>query len=111
MYDYKTGTPSSEKKIARGEEKENYYNQLCFYKYAFEKLSGKKVSQAGIIYVEDHSRSVYKHLTQEDMQYIEDKIKSTYKDIKEMKFNPIQESRDGECKFCAYKHLCKLDVI
>ncbi len=111
LYDYKTGSPSSEKKIAKGEEKENYYNQLCFYKYAFEKMSGKKVSQVGIIYVEDHSHSVYKHLTEEDMHYIEDKIKSAYKDIKDMKFNPIKESRDGECKFCAYKQICRLDVI
>jgi radical SAM protein with 4Fe4S-binding SPASM domain len=45
------------------------------------------------------------------MQYIEDKIKDAYKNIKQMEFNPIKESRDGECKFCAYKHLCRLDLI
>ena len=111
LYDYKTGNYTSEKKIAPGEEKEGYYNQLCFYKYAFEKMSGKKVSTVGIIYVENHSHSVYKELCNEDMYYIEDKIKEAYKDIKAMKFNPIKETRDGECKFCAYKHLCRLDVI
>lgn len=111
LYDYKTGTPTSEKKIAPGEEKESYYNQLCFYKYAFEKLSGKKVTQVGIIYVEDYSKSVYKELYDEDMIYIKNKIKDTYENIKEMKFNPIKETPDGACKFCAYKHLCRLDVI
>lgn len=111
LYDYKTGTPTSEKKVARGEDKEGYYNQLCFYKYAFEKISGKKVSKTGLIYVEDHRKNVYKELTTDDIQYIEDKIKETYKNIKDMKFNPIKESREGECKFCAYKHLCRLDVI
>ena len=111
LYDYKTGKPTSEKQIAIGGDKEGYYNQLCFYKYAFEKMSGKKVSQVGIIYVEDYTKNVYKKLCDEDMQYIETKIKEAYSNIKEMKFTPIKESRDGECKFCAYKHLCRLDVI
>ena len=111
LYDYKTGRPASESKFAPGEDKEGYYNQLCFYKYAFEKLSDKKVSQVGIIYVEDHTKSVYKELYGEDMEYIENKIKDTYKNIKDLKFNPVKETRDGPCQFCAYKHLCRLDII
>ena len=111
LYDYKTGKYTTEKQIAIGGDKEGYYNQLCFYKYAFEKITGKKVSKTGIIYVEDHTKNVYKELCDEDMQYIENKIKETYKNIKDMKFNPIKESRDGECKYCSYKHICRLDVI
>ena len=42
LYDYKTGKPAKEKEVATGGSKKNYYNQLCFYKYAFEKLTGKK---------------------------------------------------------------------
>ena len=34
-----------------------------------------------------------------------------YKNIKELKFDPIPEDNTGTCKFCAYKHLCRLDVI
>ena len=45
------------------------------------------------------------------MKYIENKIKETYKNIKELKFEPIRETRDGACKFCAYKQLCRLDLI
>lgn len=111
LYDYKTGTPASEKEIAIGGDKEGYYNQLCFYKYAFEKMSGKKVSKTGIIYVENHSKNVDKNLCDEDMLYIENKIKETCKNIKEMKFNPVKETREGACKFCAYKQLCRLDVL
>ena len=74
-------------------------------------MSDKKVAKVGIIYVEDHKHSVYKELCKEDMQYIEEKIKDTYKNITQMNFNPITETRDGACKFCAYKHLCRLDVI
>lgn len=111
LYDYKTGKPVSEKQISPDGEKKNYYNQLCFYKYAYEKLTGNKVSQTGIIYVEDHSKSVCKTLTNEDMKYIENLVKETYSNIKALKFNPVKEDKQGICKNCAYKQLCKLDLI
>ena len=111
LYDYKTGNYTSEKKIAPGEAKEGYYNQLCLYKYAYEKLTGCKVSKVGIIYVENHEKSVNKVLTDDDMLYIENLIKDTYKNIKALKFDPIKEDRQGVCKDCVYKHLCKLDLI
>ena len=111
LYDYKTGKPKSEKQIAKGGEKEGYYNQLCFYKYAFEKLSGKIVSQVGILYVEDHTKSVFKTFDKADMEYIENLIKDTYKNIKELNFDPISEDKKDTCKYCAYNQLCKLDVI
>lgn len=111
LYDYKTGMPASAKDIASGGSKENYYNQLCFYKYAYEKLTGNKVSSVGIIYVENHSKNVEKNLDDLDMQYIENLIKDTYSKIKDLKFNPIKEDKQGSCKYCVYKHLCKLDLI
>lgn len=111
LYDYKTGYPVSERKVAIGEDKENYYNQLCFYKYAFEKATGKKVSKVGLIYVENHRKNVYKTLIKEDMDYIENLIKSTYENINSFQFDPIKEDKNGACKNCAYKHLCKLDLI
>lgn len=111
LYDYKTGNYSSEKKIAPNEEKQNYFNQLCFYKYAYEKLTGNKVSKVGIIYVENHEKSVDKYLTDDDMKYIETLIKDTYQNIKALKFNPIKDDKQGACKNCVYKQLCKLDLI
>ena len=111
LYDYKTGTPVSERKVAIGEDKENYYNQLCFYKYAFEKATGKPVSKVGLIYVENHSKNVYKSLIKEDMDYIENLIKSVYEKINTLQFDPIKEDKNGACKNCAYKHLCKLNLI
>ena len=111
LFDYKTGNPTSEKQISPDGTKKNYYNQLCFYKYAYEKLTGNKVAQVGIIYVENHAKSVYKTLTNSDMEYIENLIKDTYSNIKALKFNPIKEDKQGACKNCAYKHLCKLDLI
>ena len=111
LYDYKTGSPVPATQIDVGGYKEGYFNQLSFYKYAYEKLSGKTVSQVGIIYVEEHQRSVYKTLDGSDMTRIENLIKDTYKNIKELNFDPIPEDATGVCKFCAYKQLCRLDVI
>ena len=111
LYDYKTGHPVTPTKVAPNQDREGHFNQLCFYKYAFEKATGKKVSQVGLIYVENHSKNVYKNLINEDMNYIENLIKSTYKKIHNLEFAPIKEDKNGECKNCAYKHLCKLDLI
>ena len=110
LYDYKTGQKVSENQIDIGGSKENYFNQLCFYKYAFEKLTGKKVSKTGIIFVE-FNKTVEKILLKEDMDYIENKIKENFENIKNLKFNPVPESKTGACKFCQYNHMCRLDLI
>ena len=108
LYDYKTGSAVSENQIAIGGTKENYFNQLCFYKYAFENLTDKKVAQTGIIYVEENVTRE-KTLTTEDMAYIKNKIKEVYENIKNLKFNPSCDP--SSCKFCQYQQMCKLDLI
>lgn len=45
------------------------------------------------------------------MQYIENLIEETYMNIKALKFNPIKEDKQGVCKCCVYRHLCRLDLI
>lgn len=111
LYDYKTGQPVSEKQVDVGGKKEGYFNQLSFYKYAFEKETGNKVSMVGLIYVENHAKNVYKTLIKEDIDRIENLILDTYAKIKSLEFTPVMSSDDEKCKFCAYKQLCKLDVI
>lgn len=111
LYDYKTGAPVSEKQVGIGGIKEGYYNQLCFYKYAFEKFTGKKVSKTGLIYVENHAKTVYKTLGEDDVKYVEKLIKETFVKIKNLEFTPQKRVNDEKCKFCTYKQLCKLDVI
>lgn len=111
LYDYKTGKAKSAAQIAPGGAKEGYYNQLCFYKYAFEKLTGAKVSKAGLIFVEEHQKNVSLELTDFDMQYIENLIKDTYTNIKALNFDPINDRKSDACKYCTYKQLCKLDVL
>lgn len=111
LYDYKTGKAKSIKEIAVEGKNEGYYNQLCFYKYAYEKMKGVEVSKVGLIFVEEHQKSVSLTLTNNDMEYIENLIKDTYKNIKALNFDPISDKNSTACKYCTYKQLCKLDVL
>ncbi len=111
LYDYKTSEYTSANQMRKGGACEEYYNQLCFYKYAYEKkYPDRKVSKAGIIYVEDN-KTPELTLIKEDMDYIEDLILTTYKNIKDLNFSPKTDVKKEFCKKCAYKDLCKLDVI
>jgi len=111
LYDYKTSSPKSINQYRKDGDREDYYNQLCCYKYAFEKMSGKTVSKVGVIYVEEHTKSVTLELAQDDMDYIENLVAETYQNIRGLNFGvPISQDVKS-CKYCAYKDLCKLDVL
>src|SRR5574344_2159206 len=111
LYDYKTSSPTAAKQFVEGGNKEDYYNQLCFYKYGFEHLTGKKVSDVGIIYVEEPTKNVHLALTNEDMKYIEEKIKTAYDNIHKLKFNKPENAGKDTCRNCEFKRVCKVDVI
>src|SRR5574344_151824 len=97
LYDYKTSSPTSSKQLVEGGKKEDYYNQLCFYKYGFEKLTGKKVSDVGIIYVEETTKNVHLALINKDMKSIERKIKTDYDNIHKLKFNKPENAGKDTC--------------
>lgn len=111
LYDYKTSSPTSKNQYKEGGQREDYYNQLCCYKYAFEKKTGFKVSKVGVIYVENHTKSVVLDLTDEDMKYIENLVVQIYNDIRNLDFKVPVSISEKTCAWCGYKELCKLDVI
>jgi len=111
LYDYKTGSAKPKAQIADGKNYENYLNQLRFYKFAFEIQNvGAKVSQVGLLFVEEHEKSFFASLLEEDNEYIKEKIISTYENIHNLNFDAIDYD-DDKCKYCSYKQLCKLDLI
>ena len=111
LYDYKTSKYTAATQMVVGGKKEDYYNQLCCYKYAYEKkYPERKVSKVGIIYVEDNKTAEIIPI-QNDMNYIENLILDTYKNIKSLNFNVSAENSEDSCKYCNYRDLCKLDVI
>lgn len=111
LYDYKTSSPSAKTQYREGGTREDYYNQLCCYKYAFEKKTGYKVSQVGVIYLENHTKSVTLELSDEDMKYIEELVTDTYKNIRELNFSVPVSIDEKVCSWCGYKDICNLDVI
>ncbi len=114
LYDYKTGAAKAKSQIADGKDYEHYLNQLRFYKLAFETLNeGAKVSQVGLIFVEDPDKSYYTELCQEDNLTIRDKILSSYEGINALDFTPVdnQDKKSKSCEHCDYEMLCRLDVL
>ncbi len=110
LYDYKTGSPKAKSQIVDGGDYENYLNQLRFYKFAFESQNeGAKVTQTGLIFVEEPQNNFYIELTEADNATIREKILKTYENIHGLKFEPL-EWDDRTCKNCQYRQLCKLTL-
>jgi len=107
LYDYKTGAAKPKTQISDGGKYEHYLNQLRFYKLAYEiQNPDEKVTQVGLIFVEESEKNFYTKLTQEDNEIIKEKILTTYKQIQELNFECTKD--EEQCKFCNYKQLCKL---
>ncbi|MCM1009760.1 MAG: ATP-dependent helicase [Fusobacterium sp.] len=108
LYDYKTGSAKRKTQIVDGGDYENYLNQLRFYKFAFETQNeGAKVTQVGLIFVEEPSENFYTTLTYEDNRVIKEKILDTYKNIHALNFEPSEQD-DKTCATCEFRQLCKL---
>ncbi len=114
LLDYKTGSAKSKNDIAEDKKYEHYYNQLRFYKLAFEtKYPGSTVSNAGLIFAEEPEKNVVLEITEEETQDIKNKILETLENIKAMKFDPVDYKKQQEknCEFCDYKMICRLNVL
>lgn len=111
LYDYKTSAYSSVKQMTIGGSREDYYNQLCCYKYAYEKkYPERKVSKVGVIYLDDNKTNEIE-LGTNDMEYIENLVANTYNELRNLNFNVKCDFDTKYCDYCAYKDLCRLDVI
>jgi len=108
LYDYKTGSAKRKTQIVDGGDYENYLNQLRFYKFAFEtQNAGAKVTEVGLIFVEEPADNFYTKLTDADNAIIKEKILDTYKNIHALNFEPT-DADDKTCANCEYRQLCKL---
>ncbi len=109
IYDYKTGD-NKNSKIKIDGEKENYYNQMAWYKYFYEKTTGNTVSVTKFIYPEDFETTnngiVY---TEEEISNAVDKFKKAVLAIKSHEFEPSKNEK--ACQYCAYKEFCNLNRI
>ena len=110
LYDYKTGSAKPKSQIKDGSDYEGYLNQLRFYKLAFESQNPDfKVSQVGLIFVEEPEQNFYTVLTDDDNKNIEQKLIYACEQLNTMNFE--KNETEKSCKFCAYKQLCSSQTI
>lgn len=106
IYDYKTGSAKKEKSICANGEWERYYNQTGLYKYYFEKATGKKVENVGLIFVEEFDKNIYLKLTSEETEQIAQKFKNAIENIRKYEFGAKKSEKS--CKYCQYKDFCNI---
>lgn len=114
LYDYKTGSAKSKNDLAEGRNYEHYYNQLRFYKLAFETKNKESiVSKVGLIFVEEPEKNVELEISEYENNDIKEKISQTLENICQMKFDPVdyKNHKLKNCEYCDYKMICKLNVI
>ena len=89
---------------------EDYYNQMAWYKYIYEKSTGKKVSITKFLYPEDfQSKNNGVNYTDEEIADAVEKFKNAVADIKAHKFEPTL--KESACKYCPYQDFCCMNVI
>lgn len=109
IYDYKTGEVKTSSKIRPGGDNENYYNQLCLYKYYFEKITGEIVRDTEFIFIISPETDSRYGFTEDETNEVVEKFKGAIKDINSCKFEPTEDK--SNCKYCGFKDFCKLDVV
>ena len=109
IYDYKTGNNKNSAIKIDGDH-EDYYNQMAWYKYIYEKSTGKKVSITKFLYPEDfQSKNNGVNYTDEEIADAVEKFKNAVADIKAHKFEPTL--KESACKYCPYQDFCGMNVI
>ena len=111
LYDYKTGHAKSKSSIALGKDHEDYYNQMAFYKYALEKITGKKVKSATFIFPEEFNKNLTLEFSDDEVQAVIDKFIKAVKNIEAHNFEPTSNKSKENCKYCQYKDFCNLEII
>ncbi len=96
LVDYKTGRPPQE-----GEIKFGYAYQLAIYKYAVEKLLGKKVVEAKLHFLQNLSE----WSLPEDTDYLEAAL-ALCKDIGAKGREEDFDCNLASCAYCPYNYLC-----
>lgn len=114
LYDYKTGSARSKSDVAPGKNYEHYYNQLRFYKLAFElKNPDLKVAYTGLIFVEEPEKNISLSFSNEEITDIESQIKEVLYKIYSLDFKPAdtKDAKSKNCEYCDYKMTCRLNVM
>lgn len=108
IIDYKTGTPAKASAISPDGIHKDYYNQICLYKYYFEKAENVTVKDLSFIFTVDCSVVRFTP-TEEDCEKVVAELKQSIKDISECEFEP--NYNEEACKYCSYRDFCGIDIV
>lgn len=109
IYDYKSGNAKTAKEVCIGGDKEDYYNQMAFYKYLFEASTGKKVSKTMFIFPEDFTKNLEMIYTDAECLEIVEKYKSAIDKINDLEFEPTYDK--NACEYCPYMAFCNSNIL
>ncbi len=111
IIDYKTSNPLKEKSISLDGESWGYYNQICLYKYFFEKLTNSTVKDVSFVFLLDGSKVT---LTPSacDCEMVLNNFKDAIKGIENLDFEPASNNCSADsCKYCEFRDFCSINVI
>lgn len=110
IYDYKTGN-NKNREIAVDKDHEDYYNQMAWYKYFFERKTGHKVSMTKFLYPDDfETKNEGLEFTDQEIVDTVNKFKQAVLDIKAHKFEATM-NKEKSCKKCPYKDYCSIERV
>ncbi len=109
IYDYKTGSAKGLNLICPNGKNENYYIQIGLYKYFFEKITKNKVQKTCFIFPEEFDGNLEINFSNEEIENILEKFNNAIKSIKNHDFEPTD--KEENCKYCAYRDFCALNII
>jgi DNA helicase-2/ATP-dependent DNA helicase PcrA len=108
IIDYKTGTPCKSSDISPNGKHKDYYNQICLYKYYFEKKTGVVVRDLSFVFTVDCS-VVTLTPTEEECESVVNELKQSIISIADCNFEPSY-NKDA-CKYCNYKDFCRMEIV
>lgn len=115
IYDYKTGKAKGKSEIGFGkaDKNEDYYYQLGFYKYLYEKANNCKVTKTQFIFPEYPESPYEVEYTDEDCEKIKDDYFKAIDDIKSYKFDPPENKDPNKrpCQYCNFRKFCQANVM
>ena len=109
IFDYKTGNLNSISSISLGKDHENYYMQMCLYKYVYEHLTGNKVSETSFIFLDQLDKKVTIKVDACACEEAWKIFKQAIEDMKEYKFEPSYDK--NACKYCPFRDFCNIDLV
>lgn len=107
--DYKTGEPKNKDSICLGGKSENYYYQICLYKFFYEKIKKIPVNTVQFLFPMNGEEPLSFDPTDEECAVVIQNFKNAIKGIENCEFEPTDNKQN--CERCSYKTFCQFNIV